>query len=114
MKVALLAFEGEAMCFVHVLLNALDLNDKGHEVAVIIEGAATKLIGELADPAKPFANLYADVKKRDLVKAVCKACAAKMGALEAAEQQGLPIVGDMKGHPSLEPYLTDGYQILTF
>ncbi len=114
MKVALVAFEGEAMCFVHVLLNALDLDAKGHEVAVIIEGAATKLIAELADPAKPFANLYADVKERGLVKAVCKACAAKMGGLEAAEQQGLPIVGDMKGHPSLEPWLTDGYQILTF
>ncbi len=114
MKVALVAFEGEAMCFVHVLLNALDMADKGHDVAVIIEGAATKLIPELADPERPFANLYASTKDRGLIKAVCKACAAKMGALESAEAQGLPIVGDMKGHPSLEPYLTEGYQILTF
>jgi len=114
MKIVLLAFEGETMCFVHVLLNALDLADKEHEVAVIIEGAATKLVAELADPAKPFAKLYAQVKERGLVKAVCKACSAKMGALEAAQEQGLPIVGDMQGHPALEPWLLEGYQIITF
>jgi len=114
MKLALVAFEGDAMCFVHVLLNALDMDDKGHDVAVIIEGAATKLIVDLADPAKPFAKLFTDLKERGLVKAVCKACAAKMGALDAAKDQGLPIVGDMNGHPALEPYLADGYQIITF
>ncbi len=114
MKLALVAFEGDAMCFVHVLLNALDMDDKGHDVAVIIEGAATKLIVDLADPAKPFAKLFADLKERGLVKAVCKACAAKMGALDAAKDQGLPIVGDMNGHPALEPWLADGYQIITF
>ena len=114
MKVVLLAFEGEPMCFVHVLLNAIDLADKDREVAVIIEGAATKLIVELADESKPFANLYAEVKERGLIKAVCKACAAKMGALDAAKEQGLPIVGDMKGHPALEPWLAKGYQVITF
>jgi hypothetical protein len=114
MKIVLLAFEGETMCFVHVLLNAMDLADKDHEVAVIIEGAATKLIPELADPEKPFAKLYAEVKECGLVKAVCKACAAKMGALDAAEEQGLPIVGDMEGHPALEPWLTQGYEVITF
>jgi len=31
-KVALFAFNGESLCFVHVLLNALDLKDKGYEV----------------------------------------------------------------------------------
>jgi hypothetical protein len=114
MKIVLLAFEGETMCFVHVLLNALDLAEKDHDVAVIIEGAATQLIAELADPSKPFAKLYAEVKERGLVKAVCKACASKMGALDAAKEQELPIVGDMKGHPALEPWLTQGYQVITF
>jgi len=28
-KVALFAFNGELMCFVHVLLNALEMKDKG-------------------------------------------------------------------------------------
>jgi hypothetical protein len=31
-RVVLVAFNGESMCFVHVLLNALDMKAKGYEV----------------------------------------------------------------------------------
>jgi hypothetical protein len=31
-KVALFAYNGEVMCFVHVLLNALDMREEGFEV----------------------------------------------------------------------------------
>ena len=31
-KVVLFAFNGELMCFIHVLLNALDMNERGHEL----------------------------------------------------------------------------------
>ena len=34
-KVALFAFNGELMCFVHVLLNALDMKEKGYEDMVL-------------------------------------------------------------------------------
>ena len=113
MKVAFVAFKGEAMCFVHVLLNALDMAEKGHEVKVILDGAATKQIAELADESKPFAKLYAQVKEKGLVAAVCKACASKMEALEAAQAQGLPISAEMSGHPPLARYVEAGYQIIT-
>ncbi len=49
-KMAFFAFNGESMCFVHVLLNALDMKARGYDVRVVIEGAATKLIPELASP----------------------------------------------------------------
>ena len=114
MKTLLVAFNGEMMCFAHVLLNALDMHEKGHEVKVMIEGSSTKLIAELDEPGKPFASQYKKVKELGLVSAVCKACSAKMGALEAAEAQNLPIVGDMSGHPALLPYIQDGYTIITF
>ncbi len=42
-KVALVAFQGEAMCFVHVLLNALDMQQRGITVKIIIEGMAVTL-----------------------------------------------------------------------
>ena len=53
-KVVLFAFNGEPMCFVHVLLNALDMKEKGFEVRVVIEGAATKLIPDLAAEGNPL------------------------------------------------------------
>ncbi len=45
-KMALFVFNGDPMCFIHVLLNALDMNEKGYEAKIIVEGAATKLIRE--------------------------------------------------------------------
>ena len=113
-KIALVAFNGEAMCFVHVLLNALDMHARGYEVKVIIEGSATQLIPELGVDGAPFSDLYTKVREKGLIDCVCKACATKMEGLEAAEAQGLPLCGEMKGHPSLARYIEDGYEVLPF
>lgn len=113
-KIALFAFNGEAMCFVHVLLNALDMNEKGYDVKVIIEGSATKLVEELADETKPFANLYKKVKDHGLIDCVCKACANKMNALNVAVAQQLPLCDGLSGHPSMAKYMEQGFEIITF
>lgn len=113
-KVVLLAFRGELMCFAHVLLHALDLHNKNYDVKVILEGSATGLIPDLNLPDKPFSDLYQKVKNAGLIDCVCKACAAKMKTLSDAQAQGLTINDTMNGHPSLEPYLGKGYQIVTF
>ena len=113
-KIALFAFNGEPMCFAHVLLNALDMHENGYDVKVIIEGTATKQIQELADETKPFANLYQLVKQKFLVDCVCKACAAKTGSLDAAIEQKLPLCDEMSGHPSIRRYSEQGYEVVTF
>jgi len=113
-KVVLVAFNGEPMCFAHVLLNALDMREQGLDVEVVIEGTATKMIATLSDPKEPFAALYEKVKAENLIDCVCKACAAKMGALVAAETQGLPVCGEMNGHPSLARYIQQGCRVITF
>jgi len=113
-KMAMFAFNGEAMCFVHVLLNALDMKDRGYDIKLIIEGSATKLIKTLAEPEAPFAELYSKVKQAGLIDAVCQACASKMGTLEEAKAQNLPLNSEMSGHPSMGRYLEEGYEILTF
>ena len=113
-RVVLVAFNGDPMCFVHVLLNALDMGGKGYEVKVVIEGSATKLANDLCDTEKPFSKLYLDVRDRGLIDCVCKACASKMEALEGIERQNLPLCSEMKGHPSLAKYLEQGYEVITF
>jgi len=113
-KIALVAFNGEPMCFVHVLLNALDMKDKGYDVKLIIEGSACKLVSIMTDEKQPFSQLYIKVRNKGLITCVCQACAAKMGSLESAKEQGLTISSDMMGHPSLAQYIDDGYQIITF
>jgi len=115
MKIALFAFNGDPMCFVHVLLNAFDLKERGKEVTIILEGSATKLAQTFyEDPKAPFAPLYQKAKDAGLIGCVCKACANKMGSLAAVEAQGLDACGEMSGHPSIGRYLDEGWDVLTF
>lgn len=113
-KIALFAFNGDPMCFIHVLLNALDFSNKDYEIKLVIEGSATKLIPELDNDNHPLHNLYKKVKNQVLLVGACKACARKMGTLQAAEAQGLHILEDMSGHPSMENFIEQGYRIITF
>jgi hypothetical protein len=113
-KVALFSFNGEPMCFVHVLLNGLDMKERGFDVKVVIEGTATKLVPDLAAPGKPFAALYEKAKGLGIVDCVCKACANKMGTLASAEEQGLTLCDEMMGHPSAGRYLAEGYEVIAF
>ena len=113
-KFALFAFNGEMMCFVHVLLNALDMHSKGHEVALVIEGSATKLVPELVKEDNPFSSMYQKVKASGLIAGACKACSNKMGVLEDVETEGLELLADMSGHPGMASYLQQGYEIITF
>jgi len=112
-KTAIFAFRGNPICFVHVLLNAIDLHDRGRVVKIILEGEATKLIIDLRKPEHPLHALYEKVKKLELIDAVCRACAIKMGALEAAEAEGLKIADEMAGHVGMAPYIEKGYAIVT-
>jgi len=113
-KVALFAFNGELMCFVHVLLNALDMKEKGYDVKLVIEGSATKLITELGESGKPFFKLFSTVKEKGLIDCICKACAGKMGTLKEAERQAIPLCDEMSGHPSMARYMETGHTVLTF
>jgi hypothetical protein len=112
-KTVIFAFRGNPICFVHVLLNAIDLHDRGEVVKIVLEGEATKLIIDLRKPEHPLHVLYKKVKEMDLIDAVCRACAVKMGALETAEAEGLKIVDDMAGHAGMAPYIEKGYAIVT-
>jgi hypothetical protein len=113
-KMALFVFNGDPICFIHVLLNALDMNEKGYEAKIVVEGAATQLIPELAKPENQLHNLWKKVRTAGLVAGVCKACARKMGTLDAAVNEGLPLLADIAGHPAMARYRDDGFEIISF
>jgi hypothetical protein len=113
-KVVLFAFNGELMCFVHVLLNALDMKEKGFDVKIVIEGSATKLISDLGVEGNLLNGPFRKAQAEDMIDGVCKACATKMGTLEDAKALGLALLSDMWGHPGMAKYLKDGYEVITF
>lgn len=109
-KIAFFAFRGNEMCFVHLLLNALDLDGKGIQTKIIMEGEAVALLKPLEESGNP---LYKKVKEKGLFDCICKACSAKLGFLEFNETTGIPVKGDLQGHPSMEQYIAEGYEIIT-
>jgi hypothetical protein len=113
-KIVLFAFRGDPMCFIHVLLNALDLHERGREGLIVIEGETVKLVPKMSNPSHFLATHYHKVKSLGLITAVCKACSTKLGVSDAVEREGLPLTGDMSGHPSMGAFLEKGYRIITF
>ncbi len=90
------------------------MKEKGYKSKIVIEGSATKLIPELEKADNFLHKLWKKVKKAGLVNGVCKACANKMGALDAAKAQNLNLLGEMSGHPSMARYRDEGFEIISF
>ena len=112
-KIALFAFRGEEMCFVHVLLNALDFHNSGFQAQIILEGESVGLVGRMGEDG-PLKALFARCREAGLVAGVCLACAKKLGSHDACEEQGLPLLSGMNGHAGMAPFADSGYQITTF
>jgi len=113
-NIALFVFNGDPMCFIHVLLNAHDMSEKGINVQVVVEGAAVKLIPGLAKPENPLNKMWESAKSKGLIAGVCRACSSKLGTLKDAEAQALTLLDGMSGHPSMLSYMDEGYEVVTF
>jgi len=114
MKTALFVFNGDPMCFIHVLLNALDLHANGHEARIVMEGASVQLVPVVTQPDHPLARLFAQVREKGLLDGACKACSVKLGVDKAVNEAGVALMGDMSGHPSMRGYMDAGFQVITF
>jgi len=113
-KVAIFTFTDEKMCFVHAMLNALDMKEHNFDVKIVIEGASTRFIGKISDPEDPLSKVYSEVKSKGIIDCVCKSCATQTKSLKSAEEEGLKLCDEMDGHPSMRRYIEEGYEILVF
>ena len=113
-KNALFVFNGNPMCFIHVLLNALDMAETGNEAKIIIEGESVKLLPELVKKGNPLNGLWTKALDKKLVAGVCLACAKKLGTYDEAVAQGLTLLDDMAGHAGMAGWQENGYNIITF
>ncbi|NCD22368.1 MAG: cytoplasmic protein [Spartobacteria bacterium] len=111
---ALFVFNGDPMCFIHVLLNALDMQARGQGAKIVLEGAATKLVPALYEEGHALHGLWKKCLAAGLVEGVCLACATKLGTRAAAEEKGLRLLDEMAGHPSIAAYRAAGCEVITF
>jgi len=115
MKVAILLFAGpEIPCRVmHAFVFARDVKVRGGEARIILEGESPRWLLTLPNPKHKLHGMYEKVKAEGLIDVACKACTIQAGAVEAAEEEGIPLAGDAFGHVSLMRYLDQGYQVVT-
>ncbi|HPR41556.1 MAG TPA: DsrE family protein [Candidatus Methanofastidiosa archaeon] len=113
-KIAIFAFNGESTCFAHAMMNAIDMNKRGHDVRLIIEGSATRLIKTFEDENGLLTELYQKVKEIGVLDCACSICSFKMGSYENATSLKIPLCDEMMGHPSMARYIEEGYDIITF
>ena len=113
-KTVFFAFRGDPLCFIHVLLNALDMHDKGMEGKILLEGEAVTLIDPMSQQDHFLNQLYLKAREKNLIVGACRACSHKLGCTEAVEREKIPLVGTMAGHPAMADYISAGYTILTF
>ncbi|HZJ82618.1 MAG TPA: cytoplasmic protein [Clostridia bacterium] len=109
-KYVFFAFKGDSMCFVHVLLNVLDMHEKGYDAKIVMEGEAVKLVKELAESSNP---LYKKAFDKGLFDSICRGCSIQMGVLDYNEKSGIRLSGEMNGHPPMTEYIEQGYNIIT-
>ena len=102
---------GQKMCFVHVLLNALDLAEAGNEVKIIFEGESVTLPIILEE--EKF-GLYLKAKEKNLFAGVCYACSVQLDVLEFNQGLDYPLIKDMNGHAGIKTYVDKGYHVVTF
>lgn len=113
-KVAMFVFNGSPLCFVHALLNALDMQARGDAVAIVMEGEATRLVAELEKPDHWLYDLWKQARAKHLVAGACRACSQKLAVRPQIEASGLTLLADMNGHPGMAAYREKGFDIITF
>lgn len=109
-KVVFFAFRNHMMCFQHLLLNALDIVEKGGDAKIVFEGEAVKLPQELVKEENP---LYKKALEKNVIEGACEACSKMMEVYDINKELGLNLLVGVSGHPAMEKYLSEGYQIIT-
>jgi hypothetical protein len=112
-KYLFLATDENKMQLYHLLLNAINFHEKGHEVAVVLECASPKLLIGIADGSVKL-PVFDRALELGIIDSACKACSAAFAATEAAGTLGVPLKGELSGHSDLLAFAARGYSIITF
>lgn len=97
---------------VNALEFAKELDEKDHSVRIIFDGAGTTFIPALQDPEHKAHELYNTVE--ELIDGACKFCSKAFGVIKEVNNSNIDLLDDYDDHPSLEKYIAQGYQVVTF
>jgi hypothetical protein len=106
---------------VHAFLYALDLQQHGHTVRMIFEGAATQKVRDLYLEEGMFQKLFDQVKSSSLLAGACRTASHGCGnsktasvAPEWLKSMGVGLLEDLDMRAGITSWVQDGYEIITF
>ena len=107
-KIAIFAFRGEGPCFMHAILNAEDMRNKGLEAIVIMEGGSVKIIKSILDGnySIPLDRVKATVD------CACLGCSKMFKVDNLFVEAGIRLEAGMNNHVSIADYIKSGYEII--
>ena len=108
-----LATDDNKMQMYHLLLNAINFLENGHEVTTVLECASPKLLIGISDGTIKL-PVFDKAMELGIINHACKACTSAFSATEAAEKLGVPLKGELNGHSDLLKFIEAGYSIFTF
>jgi hypothetical protein len=95
MKYVFLATDDNQMQLYHLLLNAINFHEKGHEVTTVLECASPKILIGIVDGT---------IKLPIFDKAM------QLGIID----HGVSLKGELNGHSDLLKFVDAGFSLLTF
>jgi hypothetical protein len=115
-KLLFVVFTNDACRRNHAFLYAIDLSRHGHDVRVIIEGDATQ---SLLEREGRFGELFEEARSLGLLVGLCRTASAGCSdpardVTRLAEEAGLALIGTLDGHAGIEPFVSEGYEVVTF
>jgi len=97
---------------VNALQTAAEAVAAGDELRLIFDGAGTQWIGTFAGSGHAYHDLYVEVKPH--ITGACQYCANAYGVKQSVLNEGIPLLNEHRGHPSLRGLVVDGFAVLTF
>ena len=97
---------------VNALESAKEFKEAGDQIRLIFDGAGTKWIPELANPAHRRHKMFMDLQES--VTGACAFCARAFHVEEQVQAAGFQLLDEHDGHPSLRALMVDGFQVITF
>jgi hypothetical protein len=115
-KLLFVVFTNEPCKRNHAFMYAVDLARHGHQVRLILEGEGTQ---SLREREGLFGELFEEARSLGILAGACKTASAGCGEAERdvtgiAHQLGLPLLDTMRGHAGIEPFVSEGYEVVTF
>lgn len=98
----------------HALMYTNELKDDGHDAQLILDGGGTKWMEEFTNPDHKLAPLYDELKSKGAIAGVCDYCVTAFGGeKQLVKDEGLNLVAEYNGHPSIAKFINEGFQVIT-